>query len=112
VGALQHRRHPDPQRSETLNVPGKSTESLALWLAAQPRGVSMNVFIAVTLGIAFLFAMLASDRFRSVANELWGHYVVNLLKYGWPYVLIFALYDLISNGLLANSIKTILSSVR
>ena len=70
----------------------------------------MTTFVVAGLLVCFVLAMMASERFRSVSNELWGHYVVNLLRVGWPYALIFAVYDVISNGSLGNTLKIMLSS--
>ena len=56
-----------------------------------------------------LFAIYASDRIRGITHEIWDRYVLNILKLGWPYALIFAVYDTVSNGSLGRTIRTIVA---
>ncbi len=60
-------------------------------------------------GIAFVFAMYANDHFRGRTNEIWEKYFLSAMKLGWPYALIFALYDTISSGALGKTIRMMLA---
>ncbi len=57
----------------------------------------------------YLLLMILSERIRSVGNELWGHYAVNSLRLGWPYVLIIAGYVVLTDGSLAAFVKRTLA---
>jgi hypothetical protein len=48
--------------------------------------------------IVFMILLMASIGFHDLANELWLHYIVNLLRLGWPYVAILAVYQVLSDG--------------
>ena len=69
----------------------------------------LNITIASLL-MAFLLVMIASSHVRAVLNEIWSHYVinllVNLLRFSWPYFLIWAVWDVISNGTLAQLFRS------
>lgn len=69
----------------------------------------LNITLAFLL-VAFLLAMIASTHVRAVLNEIWSHYVinllVNLLRFSWPYFLIWVAWDVISNGTLAQLFRS------
>ncbi len=67
-------------------------------------------FLIAFLILAFLIVMVASAHIRAVLNEVWSHYfmnlLVNLLRFSWPYFLIWAAWDVISNGTLAQIFRS------
>ena len=69
--------------------------------------VWLGLAIVVALGLygLWFFTMATNDHFRELCNELWNVYVVSLMKGAWPYVLILAVYCLVSNGSLANLVR-------
>ena len=54
---------------------------------------------------AVVVGMIFSGRARNTVHEIWNVEVVSLLKLGWPYVLILAAYDVLTNGSIATAIK-------
>jgi hypothetical protein len=66
----------------------------------------MIFIILIILGVLYFSAILFSTHFRNVANVAWDLYFLHVLKLAWPYVLIFAVYEGITNGSLANFIRT------
>jgi hypothetical protein len=59
--------------------------------------------------IAFVIAMYTNDHFRGRTNEIWEKYFISAMKLGWPYALIYALYDTISSGALGKTIRAIVA---
>jgi hypothetical protein len=57
----------------------------------------MGATSVAVLVVVFVVLLFSSDGFRGAANELFGHYVLGLLRYGWPYLLIYTGYELIEN---------------
>ena len=58
---------------------------------------------------AAVIAIYASDRIRGITHEIWDRYCLNILRLGWPYALILAVYDTISSGSLGKTVRVILS---
>jgi hypothetical protein len=61
------------------------------------------------IGAAVVVAIYASDRIRGITHEIWDRYFLNILKLGWPYALILAIYDMVSSGALGRTVRTIIS---
>jgi hypothetical protein len=59
--------------------------------------------------IAFVVAMYVNDHFRGRTNEIWEKYFLSAMKLGWPYALIYALYDTISTGALGRTVRAIVA---
>jgi hypothetical protein len=59
------------------------------------------------IAVIFVVAMYTNDPFRTRTNEIWDKYVLNALSLGWPYALIYALYDTISSGALGRTIRAV-----
>jgi hypothetical protein len=69
----------------------------------------MLTYVFWIVGIAFVIAMYTNERFRIQTNEIWEKYFLTALKLGWPYALIFALYDTITSGALGRTIRAIVA---
>ena len=69
----------------------------------------MLTYVLWIIGVAFVIAMYTNDRFRVQTNEIWEKYFLTALKLGWPYALIFALYDTITSGALGRTIRAIVA---
>jgi hypothetical protein len=69
----------------------------------------MLAYVWWIVGVAFVIAMYTSDQFRLHTNEIWDKYALNALKLGWPYALIFALYDTITSGALGRTIRAMVA---
>ncbi len=67
-------------------------------------GYVLIAFCVVAYCVWFL-VVLENDKFRGVSNEVWGVYWLNILKYAWPYVLIYAVYKIIQDGSLATVLR-------
>jgi hypothetical protein len=65
-----------------------------------------GLLLLVAVGVAGMFL---SGRFRGVIHEIWNVEITGLLRLGWPYVLIFAAYGVLTNGSLATAIKACFS---
>jgi hypothetical protein len=68
--------------------------------------MTYGLWLIVAAGI---FAIYTSDRIRGITHEIWEKYFLNILRLGWPYALIFAVYDTISSGSLGKTVRIILS---
>lgn len=69
----------------------------------------MQTYFFWAIAVAFVIAVYVSDRIRGVTHEIWDRYFLSILRLGWPYALIFAVYDIISTGSLARTIHAIIS---
>jgi hypothetical protein len=69
----------------------------------------MMSYVLWAIGIAAVVAVYSSDRIRTVTHEIWDKYFLNVLRLGWPYALIFAIYDTISSGSLGKTVRIIMS---
>ena len=69
----------------------------------------MLTYVLWIVGIVFVVAMYTSDRFRVQTNEIWEKYFLSAMRLGWPYALIFALYDTITSGALGRTIRAIVA---
>ena len=69
----------------------------------------MLAYLAWASAIAFVVAMYTSDGFRGRTNEIWDKYVLGVLKLGWPYAAIYALYDTITTGALAKALRLVVA---
>jgi hypothetical protein len=71
-------------------------------------GTRMWIYLLLFLA-AVVVLMVLSGTFRGRIHEIWNIEVVSLLKLAWPYVLILAAYDVLTNGSIATAIKAFLN---
>lgn len=67
-----------------------------------------NSFVVIAALVTFcfwFFAMLINERFRIISNEVWGHYGIHALKFGWPYAIVYFLYRVIEDGTLGATLR-------
>jgi hypothetical protein len=69
----------------------------------------MMSYVLWAIVIAGVVAVYCSDRVRGITHEIWDKYFLNILRLGWPYALIFAIYDTISSGSLGKTVRIIMS---
>jgi hypothetical protein len=67
--------------------------------------VTLWISVGIALYCLWFLAMLLIPAFRHLSNEIWGHYLLSILRVGWPYVLIAAVYRVISDGSLADIVR-------